>query len=130
MNRNLKTLFSLICLYVMSMGFAFSQDISNALKSGNVNELKTYLAAQIDLSIGDDEDLLSKQEAVKRLNAFFSTNNPSGFNIVHEGKSASGLAYSIGELKTDSGVYRVSYYYDNKNGKTIIRQLMIDSGEK
>jgi hypothetical protein len=102
-------------------------DVTNALGKGDVTSLSEHLAEKVELSIGDKEELLLKSEVVSRLNAFYSTHPARGFKAMHSGNSkAKESNYTIGELLTDSGNYRVYIYFTQEGGKRMIAELRIE----
>ncbi|MEM6395984.1 MAG: DUF4783 domain-containing protein [Bacteroidota bacterium] len=102
-------------------------DIAVALRQGDVATLSNYFDAQVDLSIAGEEDTYSKSDATSMLRSFFGTNTPSAFSQVHSGTSAGDEAeYSIGDLATSGGNYRVYVYLANAGGKQVIQELRFD----
>ena len=67
------------------------------------------------------------EEAEKMVYDFFHEYHPSEFKILHQGKSKSGLKYTIGKLFTDKGDFRVSYYINKTESTEYIQQIIIDS---
>lgn len=102
-------------------------DMAGALESGKADEIANYFTPQVDLTLLDQDDLFSKQEATALLKQFFLVHKPTGFNEIHSGENGSGLSYIIGKLTTNTGTYRVSYYYEGSSGNERIQQLIIDS---
>ncbi|MFT6323771.1 MAG: hypothetical protein ACJAWO_001327, partial [Halieaceae bacterium] len=66
-------------------------------------------------------------EAEKLIYNFFHAHQPSDFEILHEGKSKTGLEYTIGTLKTNNGNFRVSIYVNKTTQSEYIQQLFIDA---
>lgn len=101
--------------------------ISKALSEGNVAALEQYLDEQVEISILEQEDIYSKEEAVKILKDFFTKNKPSSFSQVHQGASkGQDSQYCIGNLVANSGTYRVYIYLKVSNGKQLIQELRFD----
>lgn len=123
--------FLLIVLVSISLtAFTYNpQKINAAIESGNVNTLAGFLAARVDVSIDGKDQLLPKAKAKERLSGFFQKHKPSTFAVIHNGKSGSGLTYTIGTLKTSNGTFRVSYYLKNSSGSFIIQQIIIDKAK-
>ena len=120
--------FLLSFLFVAFSSFTgITDDISAALKSGNAFKLSAFFHSKVDITILDESDLLSKLEAEKMVYDFFHENEPSHFEVLHQGKSKSGLAYTIGKLTTNTGTFRVSYYIMKKDNSEFIQQIIIDS---
>ena len=124
----IKHFFVLSFLLVAFSSFAgVTEDIAAALKSGNAFKLSAFFHSKVDITILDESDLLTKLEAEKMVYDFFHENEPSHFEVLHQGKSKSGLAYTIGKLTTKTGTFRVSYYIMKKGDSEYIQQIIIDS---
>jgi ABC-type transport system involved in multi-copper enzyme maturation permease subunit len=118
-------------LFILFLPFIFAftpiaDDISQAFKSGQASKLAPYFTKQVDLTLLDEDAIVPKAQAQKKLQAFFDQNPPTDFKILHSGKSKTGLEYSIGTLSTKNGEFRVSLYMKKDGGKLRIQQLMID----
>jgi len=100
-----------------------------AFKMGSAKELAKNFSTSVDISINDNEDTYSKAKAEKVMKDFFNAHQPKSFSIIHQGTSKSGLQYSIGNLETSSGSFRVSFYLKKTNDSHYIQQLRIDSDE-
>ncbi len=115
-------------LFVFLCSFTgITEDVATALKSGNAFKLSKFFQEKVDLTILDESDLISKLEAEQKLYAFFRENQPSHFEILHQGESKSGLEYTIGKLVTDNGNYRVSFYIKKTSSSEFIQQIIIDT---
>jgi len=123
----------LIGLFVFtSLNFGYAQaneissEIISALNEGDAGEINDNLSANIELVIGNKNDVFSKQQASGIINDFFRTNKVSSFQVLHKGnKDAANFA--IGTLKTSGGNFRV-YVLTRKQGTTpLIQQLRIES---
>jgi Domain of unknown function (DUF4783) len=104
------------------MAFGQSGAIDAAFNKGNGAELSTYLADKVDVSILDQDASLSSDEAVKSLSGFFSQNTVKSYKRAHLTPATNGRAsYSLGDLSTSTGMYRVYLYYDAKQKISEIR---------
>ncbi len=120
----------ILLMSVALMAFTYNpQKINSAIESGDANTLASYFASRVDVSIDGKDQLLSKTKAKERFTGFFQTHKPSTFAVIHNGKSGSGLTYTIGTLKTSSGTFRVSYYLKHSSGSFIIQQIIIDKAK-
>lgn len=95
--------------------------IISALNEGNAGTLSSYLNANVELVIGAQNNVFSKQQATGIIADFFRKNRVSNFEILHKGNKDS-ASFAIGTLKTNSGTYRV-YILTRKNE---IQQLRIE----
>lgn len=103
----------------------FEPTLVNAFKSGDSEKIAQFFNDNVDLSIGDAENLYSSSQAEQILKNFFIKNKPSDFEIVHKGKS--GVSeYFIGQLKTSTGDFRVTINGKKVNGRKVISSLAIE----
>lgn len=96
--------------------------IISALDEGNAGTLSSYLNANVELVIGAQNDVFSKQQATGIIADFFRKNKVGGFELLHKGNKDA-ASFAIGTLKTSSGTYRV-YVLTRKNE---IQQLRIEA---
>lgn len=112
----------------MTAGMLQAQaDLQGALGKGDIAVISVHLGAQVDLTIGDKEELLSKAETESRLKDFYSLYQPKGYRQVHAGSSKNTEStYTIGELSTDKGLFRVYLYFTQSGPKRVIEELRIE----
>jgi hypothetical protein len=108
-------------------GLSPQADISDKvvalLKTGNSKELS-------DLAVGDKDDVYSRAQAELILKKFFSTNQPKSVTIVHSGTSKMGIKYTICNMTTSSGTFRVSFHIKEIGGKGYIQKLSIEESDE
>lgn len=103
------------------------EGIAQAIRSGNAEALGAFFGSTVEISVMDKEDRYSKTDGVRVMREFFASSKPSNFNPVHQGVSKGGdLHYSIGEMRTAQGNYRVYMLLKDAPGKPVIQQLRID----
>ena len=95
--------------------------IISALNDGEANKLSGYLNGNVELVIGNQNDVFSKQQATGIIADFFRKNKVNNFQLLHKG-TKDAASFAIGTLKTNSGIYRV-YVLTRKNE---IQQLRIE----
>ena len=97
-------------------------DVINALKAGNAQELSKYIDDNIEISLPDKTDNYSRTQAVMVLKDFFNNNGVTGFDVQFKGENGGGQ-YCIGNLKTKSGVYRTTVFMRSKEGTQVIKEI-------
>lgn len=107
-----------------------ADDIANLLKTGNASGLSAYFMNNVDLTILNNDDVYSKNQATQMTKRFFDENAPKSFTIKHEGKSKLDDHYRIGTLATSNGEFRVTYFLKNNDGTYLIKQLRIESNDR
>ncbi len=95
--------------------------IISALDEGSAGSLSGYLNDNVELVIGAQNDVFSKQQATGIIAEFFRKNRVNSFELLHKGNKDA-ASFAIGTLKTGSGTYRV-YILTRKNE---IQQLRIE----
>src|SRR5215203_1956919 len=101
-------------------------DVINALKGGNAQELSKYIDENIEISLPDKSDNYSRTQAVMVLKDFFNNNGVTGFDVQFKGENGGGQ-YCIGNLKTKSGVYRTTVFMKSNEGKQLIKEIRFKS---
>jgi Domain of unknown function (DUF4783) len=101
--------------------------ISNALSLGDADALSKHFADNIEISIQDNEQVLSKEKATEMVRGFFSTNKPKAFSQVHKGTSrANSDQYCIGNLTASNGAFRVYIYLKTTPNSMTIQEMRFD----
>ncbi len=126
-----KLLFSFIIILVYCQVNVLSaqniyEEISLALKAGDNVTLSRYIIHMVEISIDDKNDMYSKNQASQVIKTFFQKNTPVNFTIRHEGSSAKGLPYLIGDLKTRNSVYRTYILFKEIDGKYYIQEIQFE----
>ena len=119
--------FLILCAlpHVAAQSSEVSSEIITALDKGDAAKLSAYLNANVELVVGNKNDVFSKQQATGIITDFFRTNKVSSFHLLHKGNKEA-TSFAIGEIKTNTGNYRV-YVLTRKSGnQTVIQQLRIE----
>ena len=101
-------------------------EISQALNSGNAEELSKYFDETVEVAVLNDEDIFSKDEAKAMIHNFFDSNKPKSFSQVHQGASKGDSKYCIGNLVAGGGSYKVYIYMKQKGDRYLIQVIRID----
>ncbi len=128
----MKLNFTKITLAILALLFSATltmaqipDDLVLSFKTGNAATLSSYFNQNIELYVLDQDDVYSRAQAQQIVSNFFNQNKATGFSIIHQsGKEDS--KFAIGKLTTTNGVYRVSFFVKNENGKPVIHQLRIE----
>lgn len=101
--------------------------IAKAISDGDATALGTYFDNNIDLTVLDKQDILPRTKAVEQVAQFFAKNKPKSFNAVHQGSSKGNSShYTIGDMPTTTGNFRVYLYYRASGDKAIIQEMRIE----
>ena len=102
-------------------------DLHTALGNGDVPGISIHFGDKVELAIGDKEETLAKADVETRLREFYATHVPKGFSPKHNGTSKSNEStYTIGELSTDKGDFRVYIYFTQQGEKRSVAELRIE----
>ena len=118
-----------LIITLMLSATPITENLSNALKNGDAEEISRHFGASVDLSIPNNEGVYSKVQAKLILKTFFLKNKPSDFSVVHNGDSKNNSYYSIGNLTTSKGNFRTYILYKEVNKKITILELKIEADE-
>lgn len=111
-------------LFVILPGIVTSQQngIDAALQKGMAADLGIHFHKSIDLSLPGLDDTFTADQAVSRLSDFFAAQTVKGYKKVHTSTPQEGRAnYSIGDLYTARGTYRITLFFDKEQKITEIR---------
>jgi Domain of unknown function (DUF4783) len=99
------------------------EDITGAIRVGNVGELSRYLDSRVDISLPDKSDTYSKIQAEMIIRDFFSTNGVQNFLIKHKVINGGGSEFCVGVLQTKNGDYRTTLFIKQKGDKQLLQEL-------
>jgi len=99
--------------------------ISTAIKSGNATELSKFMNSTVELLVLDKEDFYKKNVAETILKDFFTSHHVRDFIIRHQGGS-NDAQYAIGNLKTETGDFRVHILLKKVGQDLLIHQVRIE----
>ena len=125
----MKKLLIAICFITASF-MSMAQDykgISDAFRGGNASALAAYFQTNLEYSDGGRSEELERSEVERRIKRFFQDHEPTDFDIVHKGVSASDVHYCIAELKANSGDFRITLYLHPSEKTYRIKSIEIES---
>jgi len=97
----------LFCVNTSLFGANVLNDIATALGSNDVEKISTYINSNVDITIEDNDDTYSKEQATVILNDFLTKNPIKSIKLLHNGASGSNTQYAIASAVTKNGTYRV-----------------------
>jgi hypothetical protein len=123
----MRKFFTLICAALFFMASAFTpirglEDVINALRNGNANEVAKYIEDDVEISLPERSDSYSKAQSVMILKDFFANNRVTSFEVKHQGDN-NGNQFCIGTLHTQTGDFRTTIFMKSKNGKQSVKEL-------
>lgn len=127
---HLKKIFNviLILFLAVSLGYSQSSDViwAKSLKAGNAQEISKYLDKRIELTLNDNGQNYSKEQAQKVIQKFFDQLTITNFNWLHKGNSSGNSTYYIGTLFTKSGNFRTYIFVSNVGNNAVIQEIRFE----
>ncbi len=111
-------------LFIMPFAAYSQQDASldAALNKGSAIDVGVFFAGTVDVSIPGTETSMSSADAIQTLTQFFANNLVKGYNRAHlTAPQAGRAAYSLGDLYTSGGTYRIYLYFNDQKKISEIR---------
>ncbi len=124
-----KVILTIVCSFLLIPAFAGSEmdEITTAIKKGNISLITKYLDHVIDITIAHSRSSFSHTQAEMVLTSFFEKNKPKTFEITHNGtNTTSGFNYTIGTLTTSNGIYQVRISLKQTDNDTLIQELKFE----
>lgn len=125
--RNMKKpiLYILAVILFSSFSYISLTEIINAMKTGNATEVAKYFDENVEITFSDKSNSYSKQKAEQALRDFFTENQVSNFDVIHQSKNDDSQ-YCIGNLVTKNGTFRTMIYVKQNGDKQLIQELRFD----
>ena len=127
LNKKIISLFFILGFSLMTIhGYAQAEEeILASLKNGDSKKLSEYFNQNVELVVLENDNVYSKAQAQQIVSKFFSNNKPESFTVIHKG-GKEGDKYVIGNLKANTGNFRVTFFTKSAEGKNYIHLLRID----
>jgi len=101
-------------------------NIANSFRNGDSKEIGVHFSTSVSLSILDDNNTYSKNQAEILLHNFFEKYNFRSVKILHRMETNATNRYAVLELNTSDRQFRVSLSLKNFNAKFLITDIKID----
>lgn len=117
--------FILSLIFSIAAGTLLAQDpgisLAGWIKTGNTKEMAKYFDKRIDITINENADNYSSEQAEMILKDFLGKFSSREFIVMHKGSSTDNAQYIIGTLKAGGNTYR-TYVFIKRNGSTSLIQ--------
>jgi len=101
--------------------------ILSELSSNEFTILSNTLEDRVDICILDEQDFVTKDQAILDVKAFISSHPLKSWNIVHNGNSKGNESrYVVAELVSDIN-YRMILYFDSSSDTEKISEVRIEN---
>ncbi|HEY9196357.1 MAG TPA: DUF4783 domain-containing protein [Mucilaginibacter sp.] len=118
----------IVMLLLPAMAFADPLDnVASLVKQGNTKELNKLFAASVEITIMDEGNSYSKEQATQLLDKFFAKNKPLSIKLLHKVNSSSSFHLGVYILTTtDKQEYRVAFTLKDTGGTMSIIEFRIE----
>jgi hypothetical protein len=124
---------TLLILFMLTGNYLHAQKVPDpvvkAFQEGNIEVLSDFFNVRLQVNISDHEYMCSKAQAKEIIREFFNNNKPVSFSIIFEGGKEDSN-FSIGNLVTNNGNYRVNVFFRKFDGVYLIHLLRIEKDDK
>jgi len=113
----------------LSQSKDITEDIGNALSTGNSGVLARYFGKSLELVLLEKDEVFSKEQAQVIIDNFFKKNKPSGFTFQHKG-GPEDARFAVCTLTSSTGNFRIYFLLKKLNEKSYIHLLRIEKEDK
>jgi hypothetical protein len=118
-----------VMLVKISFGFDVIDDLSGLLKNGDSKTLSTYFSTTVELSILDQDDIYSSNQANLILKDFFSKNPANSTKIIHKVVSNANYKFGVIQYNSVKGNFRISFELKGNGSDFKITQIRIEENK-
>lgn len=102
-------------------------NVANLVKQGNSKEIAKLFAANVDITLMEDENTYPKDKAAGILDDFFAKNKPQSIKLLHKVNSSASIMLGVYILTTtDKKEYRIAFTLKSINGTMSIVEFRIE----
>lgn len=80
--------------------------LNQAFTDADTAVLANILADEVTVSLIDEEESMSKEEALAAVSSFFSEHEVASFEHKHDGQAKDGSSFAIGEILSGDETFR------------------------
>ncbi|MDO3644505.1 MAG: DUF4783 domain-containing protein [Mucilaginibacter sp.] len=117
----------LILLYLLPVTTGPLEKVAELFRQANVAELTKLFAANVEITMQNDENLYSKTQAGIILDKFFSQNKPVSVKVLHKINSSQNYVFGVLILNTQKGPYRIAVTLKQTGGTSELTELRIET---
>ena len=119
----------IICAFLMgTLGISAQEEMFfKAMESSEIAKIIDLMDSRVELCIEDSQELYTRREAIRRIQAWLREVKPKKLESLHGGESVNNQShYKVGKLTTDTGAFRVFVYIEDVNSSPRIKKIQID----
>lgn len=115
----------ILLIGVLFYSVSYAQEIVSAIKKGNAAEVAAFFDNSVEINLNGKISKTDKKNGEVLLRKFFEQAIIKNFEIIHKSGSASSQYY-IGNLSTNSGVYRTTIFMKQKDSKNLVQEIRFE----
>lgn len=101
--------------------------IFSAIQAGDASQLEKYLDQRVEVVIEQDGRFMNKKQAVAAIDQFLKRVKVKSCREIHQGSSRSkDSQYTIGQMITGEGEFRVFLFIRDSGGSPMIQEIRFD----
>ncbi len=125
--KKLSKIFLVLCFLPFTLQADSFDDVVNAMKTSNAENVSKYLNNNVELTLLENENLCSKVQAEQMLKKFFEKHQAKNLIIQHRGASAQGAKYAIANYESNAGAkFRVYIFMKDTGHGMLIHELRVE----
>lgn len=101
--------------------------VSELIAKGNTLELAKLFAPNVDISIADQENSYTRDQAAMVLQKFFAQNAPRSSKMLHKVNSSANYSFGVVILNTNNGPFRIAFTLKEVSGIMQLIELRIEA---
>lgn len=103
------------------------EKVAELIRQGNVTELSKMFAANVEISMQNEDNVYSKVQAGLILDKFFGQNKPISVKIFHKVNSNPKYQFAVIILNTQNGPFRIAYTLKETESTLMLIELRIET---
>jgi len=116
-----------VLLYLVPVATGPIERVAELMRQGNVAELTKLFAANVEITIQDEENLYSKTQAGLILDKFFNQNKPTSVKVLHKVNSSQNYIFGVIILNTQKGPYRVAVTIKQSGNTSELIEMRVET---
>jgi hypothetical protein len=120
----------LLVLCMAPVCFSVTDPIDNIagfIRQGNIHELSTFFAPNVEIALLGEENVYSKVQAELVLDKFFTQNKPKSVKMLHRINSNPNYLFGVLTVNTDKGMFRIACTLRQVDGGIKLIEMRIET---
>jgi hypothetical protein len=101
--------------------------VAELIRQGNTRELSKLFAANVEVTLLNEENIYSKVQAGLIIDKFFTQNKPLSVKMLHKVNSNPNYQFGVLIVNTQKGPFRIAYTLKEAEGGPALIELRIET---